>query len=171
MKSSESPAVSGAGTIERKKFVTFSIGKETFGIEVIRAKEVLYLIDIIEVPHSLPSMKGVIDLRGIIVPLIDARIKFGLEPKTYTDDTVIIIIEYADRLVGLIVDAVLDVIDILLNEIQDPTHFNEESDKDYVSGISKVDGNLVIVLDVDRIFAEGELELISGENPEESVAV
>ncbi len=171
MKSNENTASSVEEKTRSKKFVSFSIGKEKYGIDVTRAKEVLYLIDIVEVPHSMPCLMGVIDLRGTIVPLIDARIKFELEPKKYTDDTVIIIIEYADRLVGLIVDAVLDVLDISLNEIQDPTHFNEEIEKDYVRGISKINDDLVIVLDVDRIFSEGELEIITGEDPEESVAV
>lgn len=171
MKSSDNTTSIIKGKIERKKFVSFSIGKEKYGIDVSRAKEVLYMINIVEVPNSLPYMKGVIDLRGTIVPLIDARIKFNLRPKNYTEDTVIIIIEYGDRLVGLIVDAVLDVLDISLNNIQDPVHFHEEIEKDYVMGISKINEDLIIVLDVDRVVEKGELELIAGGNPEESVAV
>jgi purine-binding chemotaxis protein CheW len=171
MKSTENTASFVKDKIHSKKFVSFSIGKEKYGIDVSRAKEVLYLIEIVEVPNSLPYLMGVIDLRGIIVPLIDARIKFGLESQSYTDDTVIIIIEYGERLVGLIVDAVLDVLDISVNEIQDPTHFHENIEKDYVSGISKINDDLIIVLDVDRIFVESELELITRENSNESLAV
>lgn len=145
---------------DKKKYVTFAIGEERFAIEVMRAKEVMYLLKITEVPNTMAYMRGVIDLRGLIVPLVDTRIKFKLKEKKYDDDTVIILVEFQDQLIGLIVDAVLDVLNISSEEIQDTTHFTVEIDQDYVDGIVKLEEELIIVLDVDNIFTDEELNRI-----------
>lgn len=150
---------------EENQYVTFCIGKELYGIEVMRASEVMYLAEVTEVPDTLPFMKGVMDLRGTIVPLVDVRTKFKLQPKEYDTDTVTIIIEYDEERIGLIVDSVSDVLNLSLDDIQETTHFANDINQDYVKGISKVGERLVIVLDVDRIFSNAELERItSGSN-------
>jgi purine-binding chemotaxis protein CheW len=144
----------------KKQYVTFSIGSETYGIDVIRAQEVLNLIRITHVPNTMPFMKGVIDLRGKIVPLIDLRIKFKLSEREYDSNTVIIIVKVQDTLVGLIVDSVSDVISMSLEDIQNTPHFTSEIDKDSVVGIGRHEGRLVIILEVDRILSVEEVEKI-----------
>ena len=94
------------------QYVTFQLRNETFGIEVMKVKEVLYITEVTEIPNTLPYMKGVIDLRGVIVPLVDTRVKFGLEQGPYGSDTVVLILEYSDQLIGLIADSVSDVVTI-----------------------------------------------------------
>jgi purine-binding chemotaxis protein CheW len=143
--------------IEKKQYVTFSIGKEVFGIDVIRAQEVLNIIEITQVPNTMPFMKGVIDLRGKIVPLIDMRIVFKLEERLYDNNTVIIIVEVKGVICGLIVDSVYDVISMSLESIQQTQHFSTEIEKDSVTGIGRINGKLVIIIDVDKILSIDEL--------------
>src|SRR5208337_4204324 len=137
--------------ISNKQYVTFSIKDELYGIDVRRAQEVMNLPQITKVPDTMPFMKGVIDLRGKIIPLIDMRIKFKIEEKLYDQNTVIIITDVKKVLCGIIVDSVSDVITMSLNDVQHTPHFASEIDKDTVFGIGKTDDKLVIILDVDRI--------------------
>jgi len=143
-----------------RQYVTFSIKDELYGIDVRRAQEVMNIPQITKVPNTMPFMKGVIDLRGKIIPLIDMRIKFKIEEKAYDHNTVIIIIDVKKVICGIIVDAVSDVINMSLNEVQHTPHFAAEFDKDTVFGIGKIGERLVIVLDVDKLLTDEELLLI-----------
>lgn len=142
------------------KYVTFRIGDEIYGIDVMRAKEVMYLSAIAEVPDTCSYMKGVMDLRGTIIPLVDTRLKFHLPEREYDQDTVIIIVEFEDQIIGMIVDSVLDVAGIPTEEIQGTTHFSAEVEKDYIQGITKINDNLIMILDSDKIFTDEELNRI-----------
>lgn len=146
------------------QYVTFQIMNERFGINVMRVREVMYMINITLIPQTLPFMKGVIDLRGEIVPLVDLRMRYNYTEKAYDDNTVIVIIEFTDHRIGLIADAVFDVITLNADDIQRPDHFTISIDKDSVQGIVKTDNTLVIILDPDRLFTSEEHEVISGEN-------
>jgi len=146
--------------IERRQYVTFSIAEELYGVDVIRAQEVLNLSSIIKVPNTMPFMKGVIDLRGKIVPLIDMRIKFNIPERPYDKNTVIIIVEVRGLLCGLIVDSVNDVISMTLEDIQNTPHFAAEIERDAVIGIGREKEQLVIVLDADKILTAEEVRII-----------
>ena len=143
-----------------RQYVTFSIKDELYGIDVSRAQEVMNLPRITRVPNTMAFMKGVIDLRGTIIPLIDMRIKFKIEEKAYDQKTVIIIIDVKSVICGLIVDSVSDVVSMSINDVQHTPHFAVEIDKDSVSGIGKIGEQLVIVLDVDKLLTDEELLLI-----------
>ncbi len=143
-----------------RQYVTFSIKDELFGIDVRRAQEVMNIPQITKVPNTMPFMKGVIDLRGTIIPLIDMRIKFKIEEKAYDQKTVIIIIDVKTVICGIIVDSVSDVVNMSINDVQHTPHFASEIDKDSVYGIGKIGEKLVIVLDVDMILTDEELLLI-----------
>jgi purine-binding chemotaxis protein CheW len=143
-----------------RQYVTFSIGEELFGIDVIKAQEILNLSSITKVPNTMPFMKGVIDLRGKIVPLIDMRLKFGLPERPYDKNTVIIIAQIRKLLCGLIVDSVSDVVSMTLEDIQNTPHFAAEVERDAVTGIGKVKEKLVIVLNADKILTEEEVRVI-----------
>ncbi len=146
-----------------EQYVTFSIKDELYGIDVRRTQEVMNLPQITKVPNTMPFMKGVIDLRGIFIPLIDLRIKFKIEEKGYDQKTVIIIIDVKKIPCGIIVDSVSDVVNIYLEEVQHTPHFAAEIEKDAVSGIGKIGERLVIVLDVDMLLTDEELFLIRAE--------
>jgi purine-binding chemotaxis protein CheW len=143
-----------------RQYVTFSIKDELFGIDVRRAQEVMNLPVITKVPNTMPFMKGVIDLRGKIIPLIDMRIKFKIEEKAYDQKTVIIIIDVKNIVCGIIVDSVSDVVDMSLDDVQHTPHFATDIDRDSVFGIGKIGEELVIVLDVDKLLTDEELLLI-----------
>ena len=146
--------------VSSRQYVTFSIKDELYGIDVRRAQEVMNIPQITRVPNTMPFMKGVIDLRGKIIPLIDMRIKFKIEEKPYDNKTVIIIIDVKRVICGVIVDSVSDVANMSLNDVQHTPHFASEVDKDAVYGIGKIGDKLVIVLDVDKLLSDDELLLI-----------
>jgi len=144
-----------------RQYITFSINDELYGIDVRRAQEVMSLPKITKVPNTMPFMKGVIDLRGKIIPLIDMRIKFKIEEKSYDQKTVIIIIIVMKVLCGIIVDSVSDVANMSLNDVQHTPHFASEIEKDSVFGIGKLGEKLMIVLDVDKLLTGEELLMIN----------
>lgn len=140
------------------KYVTFLIGDEIYSIEVLRVKEVFYMMKITEVITDLPFLKGVVDLRGTIVPLVDARVKFQKTVKTYDDNTVIIIMEFQNLLLGMIVDSVLDVANLIVATDKVENEDTKEAGKNYIKKIIKNKDDLVIMLDVDNMFSKFELE-------------
>jgi purine-binding chemotaxis protein CheW len=154
----------GKDEVSNRQYVTFAIADELYGIDVARAQEVLNLTSITRVPNTMSFMKGVIDLRGKIVPLVDMRIRFGIPERIYDHNTVIIIADVRGLICGLIVDSVCDVITMNLDEIQNTPHFASEIEKDSVTGIGRSGGKLVIVLDVDRVLTEEEIHQIRDSN-------
>jgi len=141
-----------------RQYLSFLLGNELYGVDVMRAQEVLGITAIDHVPETLPYMKGVIDLRGKIAPIVDLRIKFGMEWKEYDDDTTIIITEMHGEMVGFIVDSVMDVIQIAKEDIQNTPHFTAKMEKDAVNGIGKVNDKIIILLDIDKVFTKDEMK-------------
>jgi purine-binding chemotaxis protein CheW len=150
--------------LTENKYVTFLIGDEIYAIEVLRVREVLYMVKMTEVTSSLPTLKGVMDLRGQIIPLIDARLKLKKTPKKYDDDTVFIIMEFNSQQLGLIVDSVMDIASLNLNaetELQELDTEKVKSAAEYVKQIIKKNDNLIIVLDIDQLFSSEELKMLN----------
>lgn len=154
-------------TAEDEQYVTFYIRNEIYGVPVMKVQEIIGMTKITAMPNSLPFMKGVIDLRGAVVPVIDMRIKFELEKAEYNNFTVIIIVEVKDRLVGMIVDSVADVLSIPVKSIQETPSFSAKINTDYMHGIGQKDDLLVIILDVDRILTSAEFEMINEDHDDE----
>ncbi len=148
---------------EENQFVTFLIQGESYGVEVMRVNEILGITDITPVPNTFSFMKGVINLRGEVVPVIDMRTKFGMEEKKYDAFTVIIIVEVKKRLIGMIVDSVSDVAKIPMEAIQNTPHFTIKIETDFIRGIGQQGEDLIIILDVDRILTTDEFENIEEE--------
>ena len=149
--------------IEEKTYVTVSIDDELYGIDVMHVQGIVGKTDITHVPNMLPYMKGVINLRGTVVPLIDMRIRFHLEEKDYGNMTVFVIVEIKSRLVGMIVDSVSDVMNVPLNEIQDTVNFSTDIETDFIEGIAQVQERLIIILDINKIISHEELVRIDNE--------
>jgi purine-binding chemotaxis protein CheW len=143
-----------------QQFVTFTIGSEVYGVDVLKVQEIIGITEITYVPNSLSFMKGVINLRGNVVPVVDLRIKFKMDERPYDQYTVIIIVEVKGRSVGMIVDTVSDVLDIAISSIQDTPHFSASIETDYIKSIGRKEEQLVIILEVDKILTTEELDIM-----------
>ena len=142
------------------QYVTFRISKEIYGVDVARVQEVLNLVEITYMPNFSSFMKGVIDLRGDIVPLIDMRMKFKIEEKEYDENTAIVIVELHDKLFGMIVDTVLDVVNLSIDEVSESDNLSDEHEREFVKGIGRINDNLIIVLDVNKLLSNDDLKQI-----------
>lgn len=143
--------------------VTFLIDRETYGVPVEKVKEIIGMSNITHVPNMVEFMKGVINLRGMVVPVVDMRKKFYLKEREYDATTVIIIVEVKDKLIGMIVDSVSDVLDIPVENIQETPNFSTSIENEFISGIGRVADDMIILLDVDKIMTIEELEKIDHE--------
>jgi purine-binding chemotaxis protein CheW len=139
------------------QYVTFIIGEEIYGVEVLKVQEIIGMAPITHVPNAPVFLQGVINLRGAVVPVVDMRSKFVMSAREYDAFTVIIIVEVRERLIGMIVDSVSDVASIPIGTIQDIPDFAVHVDTDFIKGIGQVEGKFVIILDVDRILSSEEV--------------
>ena len=151
------------GTTTTEQYVTFLINNETYGIEVLRVKEIVGMTTITSVPNSEKYLKGVMNLRGIVVPVIDLRMKFNIPEKEYDAFTVILIIEMRDFLVGIIVDSVSDVI-TAPGPMQEVPNFHVSIDKEVIKGVFNKDSNLIIILNADIMLSVKDLEILADVN-------
>ena len=149
---------------EEHQHVTFLIGNETYGVGVEKVKEIIGMTDITHVPNTAYFMEGVINLRGSVVPVVDMRKKFNMQVREYDGFTVIIIVEVKDRLIGMIVDSVSDVVNIPVSTIQSTPHFTAEIKTDFIKGIGQINDTLIIILDIDLILSEEEIKSIETED-------
>jgi purine-binding chemotaxis protein CheW len=143
---------------KKAQYVTFTIGSEIYGVDVLKVQEIIGMTQITHVPNTMPFMKGVINLRGLVVPVIDIRIKFKMSERDYNNFTVILIVEVKNRMIGMIVDTVSDVVEIPITNIQDTPHFSTSIETDFIKGIGNDVSQLIIILDVDRILSYDEIE-------------
>ncbi|MFQ5962934.1 MAG: chemotaxis protein CheW [Candidatus Scalinduaceae bacterium] len=147
-------------TIDEGKFLTFSLGKEEYGVEILKIREIIGIMDITTVPQTPDYMKGVINLRGKVIPVIDLRLKFSMEEVEYTQETCVIVVEVSKSLIGIIVDNVSEVLDIKSGEIEDPPQFGQEIDTSFIMGLGKAKGKIIILLDIEKVLSSEELEMV-----------
>lgn len=143
------------------KYLTFMLGKEEFGVGVLKVREIMGLRDITAVPQTPPYMKGVIDLRGKVTPVIDLRLKFGLSGVDYTARTCIIVVQVkngtASLLMGVIVDEVSEVIAVAGGDIEDTPDFGVRVATGHILGMVKARGKVKILLDIDAVLTSQEI--------------
>jgi purine-binding chemotaxis protein CheW len=143
------------------KYLTFQLAAEEFGIRVLKVREIMGLQQITAVPQTPAHIKGVINLRGKVVPIIDLRLKFGLPEAEYTQRSCIIVTqvqgESAPVLMGIIVDGVAEVLNLTASEIEDTPDFGEEVSGEFLLGMAKVKGKVKILLDIDRVLSTQDL--------------
>ena len=142
------------------KYLTFALGVEENGLPVLKVREIIKMLDITQVPQVPPHVKGVINLRGKVIPVVDLRLKFGFAEQGYTERTCVIVVEVALAsgriMMGIVVDAVSEVLNIAAEDIEQTPDFGERVETDYMKGIAKVKGKVKILLDLDRVLgAEG----------------
>jgi purine-binding chemotaxis protein CheW len=157
------PAKDAAQTDSRSgKYLTFQLSTEEFGIRVLKVREIMGLQDITPVPQTPPHIKGVINLRGKVVPVIDLRLKFGLPAAEYTQRTCIIVTQVQGQssmiLMGIVVDGVSEVLNLSGQEIEDTPDFGEAISDQYLLGMAKVKGKVKILLDIDKVMSTQELQ-------------
>lgn len=143
-----------------EQYVTFLINNETYGIEVLRVKEIVGMTSITPVPNSEKYLKGVINLRGIVVPVIDLRLKFNIPEKEYDAFTVILILEHRETLVGVIVDSVSDVI-TAPGQLQEVPNFHVSIQRDVLKGVLNKEDTLIIILNSDIMLTVKDIEVLS----------
>lgn len=157
-----------AQEVDQQQYLTFSLGSEMFAIGILKIREIIEFDHLTEVPMAPPFIKGVINLRGAVVPVIDLSVRFGRSARDVTKRTCIVIIETAidDQLprqqMGVIVDAVSEVLEIPADEIELPPAFGTKLRGDFISGMGKVNGKFVVILDVSQILSIEEIAVVSG---------
>jgi len=143
---------------QKGKFLTFAVGKEDYGIEIKNVTEIIGIQAITGIPELPPYVKGIINLRGKIIPVMDVRLKFRKESMEYNDRTCIIVIEMMDISIGLIVDNVAEVLNIDDENIVPPPDVKTGFHNRYISGIGKVGNSVKLILDCDKLLREDEIE-------------
>jgi purine-binding chemotaxis protein CheW len=151
-----------AGTDRRSgKYLTFQLGQEEFGIQVVKVREIMGLQDIIAVPQTPSYVKGVINLRGKVTPVVDLRLKFGLPEAEYTRRTCIIVVQVTGgagaMLMGIIVDGVSEVLNLTAADIEDTPDFGDGTATPFLLGMAKTKGRVKILLEIDRVMSSQEL--------------
>ena len=155
------PAYASAGGKEGK-YLTFSLDNEQYGIGILKIKEIIGTIPITPVPRTPEYVKGVINLRGKVIPVIDLRQRFGMGVVDYTERTCIIVVEIRGLtgtvMMGILVDSVSEVLSIKGEEIEDTPSFGAKVDMNYILGMAKMDGGVKILLDIDCVLSSGEVK-------------
>ena len=143
------------------KYLTFSLAGEEYGIGILKIKEIIGMMPITTVPRTPEFVKGVINLRGKVIPVIDLRLRFGMEKIDYTERTCIIVVELKNRgidiLIGVVVDSVSEVLNIKAEDIEDTPTFGISLDTAYILGMAKMEGGVKILLDIDMVFSSEEM--------------
>jgi purine-binding chemotaxis protein CheW len=143
--------------VEGSQYLTFILGEEHYGVDILRVQEIKGYTTVTRIPNTPPYIKGVLNLRGAIVPIVDLRAKFSMDAVEPTMFTVIVVVVVRGRIMGIIVDAVSDVLDIANKDIQPPPEFGSTVDVSFVKGIGKCGERLVTILDIDHVLLDREV--------------
>jgi purine-binding chemotaxis protein CheW len=150
--------------------MTFKLSKEEYGLEILKVRELIGLMDITRVPGTPAFIRGVINLRGKVIPVVDLRAKFGMSSTEATDQTVIIVVQFAsthgDLTIGILVDEVLEVLDVAGTQIEPPPTFGSHSfDTDFILGVGKADKRVIFLLDIDKVLSASEAQALARTSP------
>jgi purine-binding chemotaxis protein CheW len=140
------------------QYLTFTLGDECYGVDILRVQEIKGYTAVTRIPNTPDYIRGVLNLRGTIVPIVDLRTKFGMEKVDLTMFTVIVVVVVRDRVMGIVVDAVSDVLNIAAKDVQPPPAFGDKVDTSFIQSIAKSGDKLITLLDIDRVLSMGELD-------------
>jgi purine-binding chemotaxis protein CheW len=143
------------------QLVTFSIGEEEFGVDILKVQEIIRTMEITRVPRAPEFVEGVINLRGKVIPIIDLRRRFGLPTRDHDQHTRIIVIEISNMIVGFVVDSVSEVLRIPEGTVEPPPPVVSGLESEYISGVGKLEDRLLILLDLDRLLSSDEQEQLA----------
>jgi purine-binding chemotaxis protein CheW len=146
------------------KYLTFTLADEEYGIGILKIREIIGMLPITSVPQTPAFVKGVINLRGKVIPVLDLRLRFAMEEIEDTERTCIIVVEIEGQAgtiqIGIVVDAVSEVLNIQGEEIEDTPTFGTRLDTEFILGMAKMDGSVKILLDIDGVLSGDEVELL-----------
>jgi purine-binding chemotaxis protein CheW len=155
-----------AAIAEARQYLTFVLDEEMFALEIVKVREVLEFSTVTKVPRTPEFMSGVINLRGSVVPVVDLRLKFGMEKTAKTIDTCIIIVEIdideETTILGILADSVQEVIDMDASQIEPPPRIGTRLKTEFIQGMGKRGDEFLILLDIDKVFSAEELALVEG---------
>ena len=146
------------------KYLTFTMADEEYGIGILKIKEIIGMMPITTVPQTPEFVKGVINLRGKVIPVIDLRLRFGMDDIDYTERTCIIVVEIQGNAgtvqIGIVVDAVSEVLNVNKEDIEDTPAFGTKLNTDYILGMAKMEGGVKILLDIDQVLSADEITVL-----------
>ena len=146
------------------KYLTFTLAEEEYGIGILKLKEIIGMLPITSVPQTPEFVKGVINLRGKVIPVIDLRLRFGIGEIDYTERTCIIVVEIASQAgtvqIGIVVDSVSEVLNVKGDDIADTPTFGTKLDTEYILGMAKMEGGVKILLDIDKVLSADEVGML-----------
>ncbi|MGM0383363.1 MAG: chemotaxis protein CheW [Thermodesulfobacteriota bacterium] len=146
------------------KYLTFALDNEEYGIGILKIKEIIGVMPVTPVPQTPEHVKGVINLRGKVIPVIDLRLRFGMDAIDYTERTCIIVVEIASSegtvQIGIVVDSVSEVLNIKGEDIEDSPTFGTTLNTGYILGMAKMEGGVKILLDIDQVLKSEEIEIL-----------
>jgi len=149
---------------ETSQFLTFTLGEEEYGIDILKVQEIRGYSATTYIPNAPAHVKGIINLRGTVVPVVDLRAKFGMAAVEYTKFTVIVVVKVAEKIAGLIVDAVSDVLNVASSEIRPAPDFGTHCDTRFIRGVVSVADKLAVLVNIDELLSEEETAGIAGGN-------
>jgi purine-binding chemotaxis protein CheW len=147
----------GRGRSRGGKFLTFFLAGEEYGIEILKVHEIIGVMKITRVPRTPDFVRGVINLRGKVIPVMDLRLKFGMESQAQTDESCIIVVQVQHVVMGILVDKVSEVLDIAAKDIDDAPSFGAGVNTDYILGIGKSQDRVKLLLDIDKVLSRQDV--------------
>jgi purine-binding chemotaxis protein CheW len=153
-----------SGTLQ-SQYLTVQLADEEYGIDILAVREIRGWTPVTRIPQSPPYVLGVLNLRGAIVPVLDLRLRFGLQREAYDATTVTVIITVAERLFGVVVDGVSDVLDVAATDVQPVPDMGTTVDTEYLKGLTSADEKMVLLLDVDRLLQPQDAQMIEAALP------
>ena len=144
------------------KYLTFGLAEETYGLEILKVREIIGIMDITAVPRTPAFVKGVINLRGKVIPVVDLRLKFGMCEAEHTEQTCIIVVDVGGVEMGILVDKVSEVLNIAGGDIEDTPSFGVNVDTDFILGMGKANGRVTILLNIGKVLAQDEMGDLAG---------
>ncbi|MEI7816959.1 MAG: chemotaxis protein CheW [Desulfuromonadales bacterium] len=155
-----------AEELQTTQYLTFTLADEVFAVDVARVREILEITNITKVPQVPDFMRGVINLRGCVVPVIDLRLKFAMEETAQTVNTCIIVVEVMmdgeNTVLGALADSVQEVIEMEPSQIEAAPHIGTHLKTEFIKGMGKHDGRFVMILDIDKVFSSSEIAAVQG---------
>jgi len=154
-------ATAVAGEDRGGKYLTFRLAEEEYGLEILKVREIMGMLDITAVPRTPDFVRGVINLRGNVIPVIDLRLKFGMQAIEQTEETCIIVVDVEGMEMGIVVDRVSEVLDIVAEGIQEAPSFGVSVDTDFILGIGKVNDRVTILLNISKVLTSADAAVLT----------
>ncbi|MCL7929267.1 chemotaxis protein CheW [Halomonas llamarensis] len=160
MSQANNDAVLAAAEEDNCEFLVFSLGDEEYAIDILKVQEIRGYENVTRIANAPDFIKGVTNLRGVIVPIVDLRIKFHLDSVEYGGQTVVIVVNVADRIVGIVVDGVSDVMTLTPDQIKPAPEFGVTLSSDFLSGLGSLEDRMLVLVDIDKLLTSEEMALV-----------